>query len=132
MDLVSISSWAILIISILMMIFQLLLAFGLPLGKYAWGGYHTVLPKNLRIGSFVSAIIFFVAILISLHYLSLITFLEGYAVLDIVLWFYFVLFALSTFANIMSKSKMEKRIMIPVALILAISFLILAVQEIDG
>ena len=35
-------------------VFQGLLVAGQPLGRFAWGGQHEVLPPNLRIGSAVS------------------------------------------------------------------------------
>ena len=35
-------------------VFQALLAFGAPLGRFAWGGQHRVLPRPLRVGSVVS------------------------------------------------------------------------------
>lgn len=34
-----------------MIIFQLLLAFGIPLGRAAWGAQHEVLPLGLRIAA---------------------------------------------------------------------------------
>ena len=37
-------------------IFQILLALGLPLGEYAYGGQNKVLPKKLRISSIAAAI----------------------------------------------------------------------------
>ena len=43
---------------LLLAIFQILLIFGAPLGRFAWGGAHTVLPVNLRVGSFVSIILY--------------------------------------------------------------------------
>ena len=41
--------------------FQLLLAAGLPLGHYAWGGAHQILPRSLRIGSVVATFIYLAA-----------------------------------------------------------------------
>ena len=35
-------------------VFQLALAAGAPLGRFAWGGSHEVLPPRLRVGSLVS------------------------------------------------------------------------------
>lgn len=35
----------------LLSLFQLSLALGAPMGKFAWGGKYKVLPRNLRIGS---------------------------------------------------------------------------------
>ena len=36
-------------------VFQALLALGAPLGAFAWGGQHRVLPTRLRVGSAVSS-----------------------------------------------------------------------------
>ena len=35
-------------------VFQLALVLGAPLGHFAWGGQHRVLPRGLRIGSIVA------------------------------------------------------------------------------
>jgi hypothetical protein len=42
----------------LLSLFQMALVFGAPLGHFAWGGQHRVLPKNLRIGSIVSMLLY--------------------------------------------------------------------------
>ena len=42
-------------------VFQALLACRLPLGRFAWGGQHEVLPTRLRVGS-VAAIAVYVVI----------------------------------------------------------------------
>ena len=42
----------------LLAVFQLALALGAPLGHFAWGGAHRVLPRRLRIGSLVSIVIY--------------------------------------------------------------------------
>ena len=39
-------------------IFQILLAAGLPLGRFAYGGKYEVLPNKLRIMSIVAVLIF--------------------------------------------------------------------------
>ncbi len=39
-------------------VFQLALVFGAPLGRFAWGGAHRVLPARLRVGSAVSIVIY--------------------------------------------------------------------------
>src|SRR3954452_9080085 len=47
-------------------IFQVLLAAGRPLGRFAWGGRNEVLPARLRVGSVVSICLyaFFAALLL--------------------------------------------------------------------
>ena len=39
-------------------LFQGLLVLGAPLGRFAWGGQHRVLPVSLRISSLVSILIY--------------------------------------------------------------------------
>jgi hypothetical protein len=38
--------------------FQVLLLFGVPLGRFAWGAQHRVLPMTLRVGSVMSVVIY--------------------------------------------------------------------------
>lgn len=33
--------------------FQIALILGAPLGKYAWGGTHTILPVSLKVASVI-------------------------------------------------------------------------------
>ena len=40
--------------------FQLLLILGAPLGRFAWGGQHEVLPRGLRVGSAFSIVLFYI------------------------------------------------------------------------
>ena len=42
----------------LLSLLQLSLALGAPMGQFAWGGKYKVLPRNLRIGSILSLIIY--------------------------------------------------------------------------
>lgn len=42
----------------LLAVFQAGLVAGLPLGRFAWGGQHIVLPSRLRIGSAVSIVLY--------------------------------------------------------------------------
>lgn len=42
----------------LLAIFQLALVCGAPLGKFAWGGQHKVLPPKLRIGSGIAIVLY--------------------------------------------------------------------------
>lgn len=42
----------------LLALFQIALALGAPLGRFAWGGQHRVLPPRLRVGSAVSVLVY--------------------------------------------------------------------------
>jgi hypothetical protein len=112
-----------------MSIFQLLLVFGAPFGKLAWGGKYKILPLSLRIGSFISALIFVFGGIIMLEKVNLISVLNSPVFVSILIWFFAILFGLSSLGNIMSKSRLEKRIMTPVALIIFFLCLIIAIGD---
>ncbi len=118
-----------LIIFVIMSIFQLLLAFGAPLGNLAWGGKYKILPFSLRIGSFISALIFLFAGIVILEKANFITIINSSGFVSTFTWFFTGLFGLSCVGNLMSKSIWEKRIMFPIALILFILCLIVAIGD---
>ncbi len=107
-------------------LFQLLLALGAPFGNLAWGGKYRILPIGLRIGSLISVIIFIIAGISVTEKAGIINILNQPDVITILLWFFVVLFGLSTIGNIMSKSKWEKRIMTPIAFSIFVLCLIIA------
>lgn len=125
MNYLDIFGWIVIVISGGMAIFQILLAMGAPLGNLAWGGFYKKLPMKLRISSFFSAIIFLLIIITVAEKLNLLYSFNSPKIIQYLLWFFFILFSLSTIANIFSQSKMEKRIMLPIAIILALSFLMI-------
>ena len=53
-------------------VFQLALALGAPLGRFAWGGQHRVLPTGLRVGSLVSIVVYAVIVVLALDKVGLI------------------------------------------------------------
>ena len=106
--------------STIMMIFQLSLALGAPLGHAAWGGMYNVLPKNLRAESFFSAFLFFCGIIVFRgragklsHPPSLLFFRLGSILLAL-------MFSISALLNLVSYSAWERYLMAPIALLLAI------------
>ena len=88
--------------------FQLLLAAGLPLGHYAWGGAHQILPRSLRIGSVVVTFIY-LAIAMGI--------LEAASVIDLVasefprvaVWVLAAFFGIGVVMNAISRSEKERR-----------------------
>ncbi|HJW48950.1 MAG TPA: hypothetical protein VJ726_05995 [Candidatus Limnocylindria bacterium] len=88
--------------------FQLLLVAGLPLGHYAWGGAHRILPRSLRIGSIV-AIFIYLAIAMGI--------LEAASVIDlgisefprVAVWVLAAFFGIGVVMNAISRSKKERR-----------------------
>lgn len=114
--------WIAIFISIAFVILQSLLAMGFPLGEYAWGGKHRILPKKYRYGSLVSVLLFVFSMTLLLGYTYEFMYLpEFYPV-------YGVLFLMSAFANFNSESRKEKIIGIPSAILLYVCYLLLSIQ----
>jgi len=106
----------------LLMIFQALLAAGLPLGKAAWGGEHRVLPDNLRYGSLSAIVILGIAAWVVLARAGLVRPGAESTYVKIFTWVFGIYFALNTIMNIMSPSPPERYIMTPVSLLLVTCF----------
>ena len=113
-----------------MMIFQILLALGSPLGHAAFGGEHRVLPVKMRCASAASAVIFLVAFFVILARGGLVWAPSRSSLLaEVGIWVLVVLFGLSTLANFSSRSRWERRIMAPVALVLTVCCLTVALHS---
>jgi len=104
-------------------IFQILLAVGFPLGRFAWGGKHRVLPGKLRISSLASVAILGVAAWILLARAGHVAPGSEPLVVRIIAWVFTGYFGLNVLMNLASKSRLERAIMTPVALLLAACFL---------
>lgn len=107
-------------------LFQVALIAGKPWGEYAWGGYHKVLTKKLKIASAFSILIYFFIILIVLNYVGISSLLgESFAdtAMKIITGYFFV----GIFLNAISRSKKERTVMVPATLILFASSLLLVV-----
>jgi len=108
-------------------IFQLLLAIGKPLGRFAYGGKHETLPKNLKIMSLVAIGIFVFGSISVLVRVGIISIIPDSIVFVIVVWILAFYLSLNTLANLASKSKSEKKVMTPISLSLAICLFIVAI-----
>ena len=94
---------------VVVIVFQIALALGAPLGKAAWGGLHEgVLPKRLRIASGLAAFLVYPFIIVVV--------LGSVGVIDVdflprngsvVMWMLSGLFALGGLANLVSRSTRE-------------------------
>lgn len=110
----------------LLTVFQLALIFGAPYGKFAWGGQHEVLPTKLRIGSVVSICIYAVFALFLLSKSGLWVVVTHQPTLQIGVWVMTIYSALGVVMNAISRSKPEMMLMTPVAVVLSICFLFVA------
>jgi hypothetical protein len=110
-----------------LIVFQLLLALGVPWGKAAWGGQHAgALPANLRWGSAAAAVVLGLAVWMVLAR-------AGWAFpgssamwVKIVAWVFTVYFAFNVVMNVMSKSAIEKAIMTPASAILVVCLVLVS------
>jgi hypothetical protein len=107
-------------------IFQLALIFGAPLGRFAWGGQHRVLPARLRIGSAVSILIYALIAIMAWDRVGAIdVFPELFS--EVAMWVIFAYFVLGIVMNAISRSKPERYVMVPVSIVLEVlSFFIAA------
>jgi hypothetical protein len=107
-------------------VFQLLLVAGLPLGRFAWGGQHNILPARLRAGSALSVVIYTIFAFVALERSGITTVITAPLVGIIAMWVIAGYLALSVLPNLASKSPHEKRMMVPVSLGLAILAILIA------
>ncbi len=107
-------------------VFQIALATGAPLGRFAWGGAQARLPVGLRIGSAVSIPIYGACAAIILDRAGIVD-VVGDDVSRIGAWVIAGFFSLGVVMNAISRSKPERFTMTPVALVLAASAYVVAV-----
>jgi hypothetical protein len=107
-------------------VFQGALAAGAPLGRLAWGGQDPRLPRGLRWASAVSAAVALAGGLTLLEREGVVHILGPPGVVDVGAWLLVLLFLLSTLGNLASQSIFERRIWTPVAFLLAMACLSVA------
>jgi hypothetical protein len=106
-------------------VFQAALVAGAPLGRFAWGGQHVVLPRNLRIGSLISIVLYaFFAILMLQAAGAIAVLPDGFA--DVAIWVLAGYFALGIVLNAISRSRPERVVMTPTVVALTGVCLVLA------
>ena len=105
---------------------QIALAAGAPLGRLAWGGKHRVLPRGLRIASAVSVLLYALFAFVISRAVGYATDVgdhrEGYPLI----WVLTAYFGIGVLANLASRSRPERLVMTPVALLLALCCLVIA------
>ena len=109
-------------------LFQLALAAGAPLGRFAWGGGHQRLPARLRLGSLLAIAIYAVFAVIVLERARLISLLPYPSIAGIGIWIVIAYLAIGVVMNAISRSKPERYAMTPLALALAVLALLVAIE----
>ena len=108
-------------------VFQGALIGGASLGRFAWGGQHDVLPARLRFGSGVSVVLYVLFGYAAVAKAGLVPPVVSESLTSVSVWVLVAYFALGVIMNGISRSKPERLIMTPTALVLAALYLILAV-----
>lgn len=104
-------------------VFQGVLIAGAPIGRFAWGGQHEILPPRLRIGSAVSIVLYVVFAIVILERAGILT-VFGTAFVQVAGWVLFGYFALGIVMNGISRSRPECNLMAPLSLLLAVLVLL--------
>jgi hypothetical protein len=99
-------------------VFQGLLLFGAPLGRFAWGGQHEVLPARLRTGSAVSLLIYALIATFILTRADLLSPGIPDGVARTAIWVVVAYFFLGIGLNLASRSKPERSVMSPLSAVL--------------
>jgi len=109
-----------------LVLFQLALALGAPWGRLAWGGQHDGrLPRRLRIGSLMSIVIYaFLASIILDRGGVIALYPDAFA--TVAVWVVVGFLTLGVLMNAVSRSRAERFVMTPVALVLAVLALLVA------
>jgi hypothetical protein len=100
--------------------FQLSLVLGAPLGRFAWGGQHRVLPLSLRVGSVVSIAIYACVALVVLARADLVDVGVSPRVIEVACWVLTGYFFLGIGLNLASRSKPERFVMTPLCVLLCV------------
>ncbi len=120
---------AIIVIFAGLVVFEMLLALGFPLGRFAWGGYYAIVPIELRIASVLAMAFYAIAIVIVLARAKMTGVSAESRFVRYGIWALTLLFSLSTVSNIASQSPYERLLMTPIALILSILCFTLALRN---
>ena len=109
-------------------VFQAALIAGAPLGRFAWGGQHNILPAKLRIGSATSIILYALFAYVALAKAGLAAPLVNAGFTDVFSWVLTAYFAVGIVLNGISRSKPERLVMTPTVVILTALYLVLSLN----
>ena len=109
-------------------VFQAALIAGAPIGRFAWGGRHDVLPAKLRIGSVTSIVLYILIGYVALAKAGMAPPLVSEGFTDVTCWVLTGYFALGIVLNAISRSKPERLVMTPTVVVLAALYLYLSLQ----
>ena len=100
-------------------LFQAALIAGAPIGRFAWGGQHRVLPRGFRIGSVVAIVLYVLFALIILQRALVLPSLPE-PLVSVGVWVVLTYFILGIGMNAISRSKPERYTTVPVTIVLTV------------
>ena len=109
-------------------LFQALLGLGAPLGRFAWGGQHRVLPVSLRISSVVSILIYGLITTVVLARIEAVSLGVPTRIAVIATWVVAAYFFIAIGLNLGSKSKAERSVMPAVSAVLCVLCIVVALH----
>ena len=118
------AAWALVAVLVLLALLQIALAAGAPLGRFAWGGQHEVLPTGLRVGSGLSLLVYVVMAVLVLDRAGAID-VVGDRIASVGVWVVVAFAGVSVAGNAASRSAAERAAMAPTsALLCALAVLV--------
>ena len=126
---INIQQWVALIATLvlgLVIVLQVLLAAGFPLGQAAWRGQYRVLPRGLRWASLATVGVLGLAAWVVLARAGLVAPGAEVVAVQVATWVFAGFFCLNTLGNIASQSRVERYAMTPVTVLLVICFIVVA------
>lgn len=102
----------------LLAVFQALMALGAPLGRFAWGGQHEVLPTSLRVGSAGSIVLYALLATVVIARAHLVDTGLPEVVVRTASWVVVGYFFIGIGMNLASRSKSERAVMTPTVAVL--------------
>lgn len=114
------------ILILIIVLFQMGLAIGMPWGEYAMGGYFPArFPWHLRLLALLQGLLLLIFALIVLDKAGVFR-LEIYSIPSFTIWLVAAFSFIATILNSMTQSKKEKRIWFPISVLLFITSLVVA------
>lgn len=109
-------------------VIYILIALGLPLGKFAMGGKYKIMPTKLRIAIAFSVLIQLFAILIILQAGGVLPTMLSMKITRMFCFIFAAYLSLNSLMNAFSNSKKEKYLATPLSTITAVCFWITAIS----
>ena len=126
--LVTISAYVFTILSIILVLFQFGLTIGMPWGKASMGGkYPGKYPPKMRVVSLINIFVLSIIAVIVLIKADII-FPQLKSFSNIAIYFIVGFSVLATILNLITPSKIERKIWLPVAVVLLVTSIIVAFE----